>query len=83
MSRPSRQALAWLFALGLLLALSLASLMVGAGDMHFESYFYASVRFGVPEERAAVRDPNRAHYQELQPVDTGALSAALRRCYHR
>ena len=35
MSRPSRQALAWLFALGLLLALSLASLMVGAGDMHW------------------------------------------------
>lgn len=35
MSRPSRQALAWLFALSLLLALSLASLMVGAGDMHW------------------------------------------------
>jgi iron complex transport system permease protein len=34
-TRTSRQALAWLCALGLLLALALASLLVGAGDMHW------------------------------------------------
>ena len=31
-------------------------------DMHFESYFYSEVAFGLPEQQPARRDPNRLTY---------------------
>ena len=33
-------------------------------DMHFESHFYSSVAFGLPEQTVALRDPNRLAYSE-------------------
>jgi len=41
-------------------------------DMHFESYFYASIHFGLPEQVEATRDPNRLNYGSLgmlRPAD--------------
>lgn len=41
---------------------------IGNSDMHFESYFYASVHFGLPEQVEAMKDPHRLNYAEMVTV---------------
>lgn len=52
-------------------------------DMHFESYFYSEVDFGLPEQAHARRDPNRLTYAQhgLTDFDASRVTAALRDRY--
>eukprot|EP00747_Dinoflagellata_sp_TGD_P106181 gnl/TRDRNA2_/TRDRNA2_169785_c0_seq2.p1 gnl/TRDRNA2_/TRDRNA2_169785_c0~~gnl/TRDRNA2_/TRDRNA2_169785_c0_seq2.p1 ORF type:complete len:720 (+),score=96.06 gnl/TRDRNA2_/TRDRNA2_169785_c0_seq2:96-2255(+) len=43
-------------------ALHRAKGTAGNNDMHFDSYFYGSIHFGVIEQRDALLDPNRLNY---------------------
>ncbi|KAL1502928.1 hypothetical protein AB1Y20_011000 [Prymnesium parvum] len=47
-------------------------------DMHFESHFYASVPFGLPEQEAAERDPNRHTYTQHALSDFSPAAAEAR-----
>jgi len=48
-------------------------------DMHFESYFYSEVDFGLPEQAHARRDPNRLTYAQhgLTDFDPARVTASL------
>jgi len=46
-------------------ALFRAKGMEANNDMHFDSYFYANISFGVLEQRDALLDPNRLNYSPL------------------
>jgi hypothetical protein len=52
-------------------------------DMHFESYFYSEVSFGLPEQAHARRDPNRLTYAQhgLTDFDASQVTASLRDRY--
>eukprot|EP00966_Prymnesium_polylepis_P116824 2699640-Prymnesium_polylepis.1 len=52
-------------------------------DLHFESHFYASVSFGIPEQMVAQRDPNRLTYAQhgLTSFDPAAVEARLQAGY--
>eukprot|EP00121_Abeoforma_whisleri_P007820 Awhi_evm2s7151 len=47
-------------------------------DVHFESYFYDSIRFGLPEEREAHKDGSRLNYTGL---DRSELKSKLNANY--
>eukprot|EP00928_Gymnodinium_smaydae_P052757 TRINITY_DN36927_c0_g1_i1.p1 TRINITY_DN36927_c0_g1~~TRINITY_DN36927_c0_g1_i1.p1 ORF type:complete len:725 (+),score=145.64 TRINITY_DN36927_c0_g1_i1:64-2175(+) len=52
------------------------------GDMHFDSYFYANLHFGVLEQRDAMLDPNRLTYAALGAnLDFERINGELRREY--
>ena len=50
-------------------------------DMHFESFFYGSIHFGLPEQRDALRDPNRLNYHQLRMLRPGDVREALLAAY--
>eukprot|EP00811_Abedinium_folium_P005415 NODE_1498_length_2457_cov_8.255794.p1 GENE.NODE_1498_length_2457_cov_8.255794~~NODE_1498_length_2457_cov_8.255794.p1 ORF type:complete len:710 (+),score=202.10 NODE_1498_length_2457_cov_8.255794:320-2131(+) len=50
-------------------------------DMHFESYFYASIHFGLPEQAEALRDPNRLNYRDLNMLSPEDIQAELLGAY--
>ena len=52
-------------------------------DMHFESYFYSEVSFGLPEQVHARRDPNRLTYAQhgLADFDASQVTTSLRDRY--
>lgn len=52
------------------------------GDMHFDSYFYANINFGVLEQRDALLDPNRLNYERMGTgLDFSEIQAELMREY--
>ena len=66
-------------------ALHVAKGSTRIADMHFESFFYAEVHFGLSEQLVARRDPNRLNYAH-HALDTAAfepatVTAALCRAY--
>lgn len=46
-------------------------------DMHFESYFYGSIHFGLPEQVEAARDPNRLNYNSLNILRPADIQKSL------
>ncbi|CAE8593721.1 unnamed protein product [Polarella glacialis] len=50
-------------------------------DMHFESFFYASIHFGLTEQDDARRDPNRLNYLQLNLLQPGDLQQELMAAY--
>ena len=52
-------------------------------DMHFESFFYSEIEFGLPEQAHARRDPNRLTYAQhgLADFDASRATASLRDRY--
>jgi len=50
-------------------------------DVHFESYFYSSLHFGLEEQEAALRDPNRLNYREMNLMSPECVQRSLMRAY--
>eukprot|EP00930_Biecheleria_cincta_P056320 TRINITY_DN42465_c0_g1_i1.p1 TRINITY_DN42465_c0_g1~~TRINITY_DN42465_c0_g1_i1.p1 ORF type:complete len:719 (-),score=101.83 TRINITY_DN42465_c0_g1_i1:262-2370(-) len=50
-------------------------------DMHFESFFYSSINFGLKEQLDARRDPNRLNYQQLNLLRPSELQDDLLATY--
>lgn len=53
----------------------------GNSDMHFESYFYGSIHFGLPEQLEAARDPNRLNYGSLNMLRPATVQKELLEAY--
>merc|ERR1711871_1076269 len=60
-------------------ALHRAKGTAGNSDMHFDSYFYGSVHFGVIEQVDALLDPNRLNYAAMggTGLDPARIQAEL------
>jgi len=53
----------------------------GNSDMHFESFFYGSIHFGLPEQIQAARDPNRLNYGSLNMLRPADVQRELTAAY--
>lgn len=50
-------------------------------ELHFETFFYGAIHFGLPEQIDAARDPNRLNYRALNLVRMEDVQAELISAY--